>query len=528
MSWVEESLSAISLRPDIRDVLLQNIARRGWNSDVLEDDDDIYSASRFLHTVIDQSQKMNELIGQKSLSRSPVFILNCFPRSCEQIISVWATWFSGAIYVPVDLAINEKALSDLISDLGGERIILVGYHFLAFPLSNLKQNLTFETFEYAPSSGESDLDFLSSPISQFGFNKQTEYSDNAYLLFTSGSTGRPKGVLGSHKGLLVRLLWMAGLLGLGKKEIFFHKTPRTFDVSIWEIALPFLLGSKLVVLNEKAHLNPARVYAQMLEKSVTCAHFVPSMLTLFLDFLDFKEREFPKGVKHVICSGEALSAQLVERFMRHVDCVEVELWNLYGPTEASIDVLANRVDYERPLTWASLGVPAIETEIEISKAKEENELIIKGRLVGNGYLNEGNFVDQVSGERKYRTGDFVSISNCGLTYNGRIDRQIKLRGVRIDLAGLELRITEANDMIGSAHCFISTRTKNLVCICAISKQVDRDHSPLYRDDNLESLVFASLDETRRPDVVMFVAATRCTSRHGKFDRKLAEKLWEDQ
>jgi len=515
-----------SLRPDIRDVLLQNLARRGWDSEVLEDDKDTYSALRFLHTVIDQSQRMREQIGKKGSSVTPVFILNCFPRSCDQIISIWATWFIGGIYVPIDLTINESALSDLICDLGSERIVLVGYHFLPFALENLKKDFTFETFDYSHSSIEPDLDSIASSFSQFGFNKEKEYSDNAYLLFTSGSTGRPKGVLGSHRGLLVRLLWMAGLLGLGKHDVFFHKTPRTFDVSIWEIALPFLLGSKLVVLNEHAHLNPARIYTRMLEKGVSCVHFVPSMLKFFLDFLTLRDQDFPKQIRYVVCSGEALKTQLVENFMKHIDREKVELWNLYGPTEASIDVLANRIDYDRLSSWELLGVPALETEIEISKSIDENELVIKGCLVGNGYLNGAEFVQKSSGDRVYKTGDIVSVSSLGLIYNGRLDRQVKLRGVRIDLTGLELEITESHEFVNATHCFLSTRTGNLVCVCAVSKQIDEDHPSLQRDDELEELILGSMDKTRSPDVIAFVPASQCMSRHGKYDRKLAQRLWE--
>lgn len=200
---------------------------------------------------------------------------------------------------------------------------------------------------------------------------------------------------------------------------------------------------------------------------------------------------------------------------------------MYGPTEASIDVLANRIDYDRLPSWELLGVPALETEIEISKSIDENELVIKGCLVGNGYLNGTEFVQKSSGDRVYKTGDIVSVSSLGLTYNGRLDRQVKLRGVRIDLTGLELEITESHEFVNATHCFISTRTGNLVCVCAVSKQIDEDHPRLQRDDELEGFILGSMDKTRCPDVIAFIPGSQCTSRHGKYDRKLAERLWED-
>src|SRR5699024_2993033 len=104
----------------------------------------------------------------------------------------------------------------------------------------------------------------------------------AYVLFTSGSTGAPKGVVIEHAAIVNRLLWMRDHYSFDASERILHKTPTTFDVSVWELFLPLIAGATLVVARPGEHRDPGALAALIRRQNVTTLHFVPSMLAVFL------------------------------------------------------------------------------------------------------------------------------------------------------------------------------------------------------------------------------------------------------
>ena len=164
-------------------------------------------------------------------------------------------------------------------------------------------------------------------------------ADLAYLLHTSGSTGRPKGVMVPHAGIVNRLAWMQRAYRLDPRDRVLQKTPLTFDVSVWELFWPLLVGARVVFAPPGLHLEPHLLAAFAEDQGVTHLHFVPSMLDLYLELTD----RFPGGVREVFCSGEALHAATARRLAGRTTA---RLHNLYGPTEASVDVTALAVPAE--------------------------------------------------------------------------------------------------------------------------------------------------------------------------------------
>src|SRR5262249_54736466 len=132
----------------------------------------------------------------------------------------------------------------------------------------------------------------------------------AYMIYTSGSTGRPKGAANSHEGLHNRLVWMQGAYGLSADDAVLQKTPFGFDVSVWEFFWPLMVGARLVVAVPGAHREPARLVATIADQGITVLHFVPSMLSAFVEHLVSEPSAVERcgTVRLVICSGEALSA----------------------------------------------------------------------------------------------------------------------------------------------------------------------------------------------------------------------------
>src|SRR5262249_46650114 len=149
----------------------------------------------------------------------------------------------------------------------------------------------------------------------------------AYMIYTSGSTGQPKGAANTHAGLHNRLAWMQNEYRLTPDDVVLQKTPFSFDVSVWEFFWPLIAGARLVLAEPGAHRDPARLVETIRLHGVTTLHFVPSMLKAFLAHDGVQDCT---SVRHLICSGEALAAELRERTSELLPNAQLE--NLYGPT----------------------------------------------------------------------------------------------------------------------------------------------------------------------------------------------------
>ncbi len=278
-----------------------------------------------------------------------------------------------------------------------------------------------------------------------GINERKGYllEDSAYVIYTSGTTGQPKGVTNLHSGLLNRLLWMQQDITVTEETVFIQKTPFTFDVSVWELILPLISGAKLVVAEPVMHKNPKYLLDAIQNKKISVIHFVPSMLEVFCETLKANELIH---LKHIICSGEALTQTVVK--LAREKYPNVQLHNYYGPTEAAIDVTAINLTSEGcDSNSISIGRPKPNTKIyivnEVGTLQPPNiwgELLIGGIQVAQGYLNkpqltEEKFMKNPFGYgRLYKTGDIARwLPNGTLEFLGRNDDQVKIRGHRIEL-----------------------------------------------------------------------------------------------
>ncbi|MGW7303752.1 amino acid adenylation domain-containing protein, partial [Streptomyces sp. NPDC054829] len=269
----------------------------------------------------------------------------------------------------------------------------------------------------------------------------------AYVIYTSGSTGQPKAVAVPHDAIANRICWMQAEYGLTGEDRVLLKTPFGFDVSVWEFFWTLTSGATLVVARPEGHRDPAYLVETLREQGVTTLHFVPSMLPAFLD-------ELGEGaelrLRHVVCSGEELPAQLAGRFRKVLP--SVALHNLYGPTEAAVDVTyhacseegARAVPIGRPVWNTSVFV--LDDKLQPVPAGVAGELYLAGTQLARGYLGRPGLSAErfvacpfgVAGSRMYRTGDLVKWNQAGeLEFIGRVDHQVKVRGFRIELGEIE-------------------------------------------------------------------------------------------
>lgn len=350
------------------------------------------------------------------------------PRSTELLIGLVAILRSGAAYMPVDLSHPAERI---------ERMLARGTPVLALAPDGVVIGdmpvLSPSAWETGPSGG-------ALPV--------VDPRDAAYVIFTSGSTGEPKGVLVEHRAIVNRLEWMKSHYGFSADDIILQKTPMTFDVSVWEFFLSFFAGGTLVMAPSEAHKDPEWLARLVRDNGVTTAHFVPSMLSAFLS----EPKAQGLSLRRVFCSGEELTADLRDRFHREISA---ELHNLYGPTEAAVDVSywpASPDDGSNPVP---IGFPVWNTRLYVLDGRLRavppgvaGRLYIAGvqlarEYVGRPDLTAERFVADPfqTGERMYDTGDLARLRPDGaIDYLGRLDNQIKLRGLRIELGEIEAAI----------------------------------------------------------------------------------------
>ncbi|MGO4774699.1 amino acid adenylation domain-containing protein, partial [Lysobacter sp. 2RAB21] len=274
----------------------------------------------------------------------------------------------------------------------------------------------------------------------------------AYVIYTSGSTGQPKGVMNEHGGVVNRLQWMQEAYALSGGDAVLQKTPSSFDVSVWEFFQPLLSGATLVLAKPLGHQDPDYLVDLIESAGITVAHFVPSMLQVFIDRADAGRC---KTLKQLFCSGEALPYSLQQQVFTALP--GVELHNLYGPTEAAIEVTYWNCAEPSQRRAVPIGRPVTNTQMYVLDARGEpmpvgvaGELFIAGVQVARGYWNRPELTaerfvrDPFSADpqaRMYKTGDLGRwLADGTIEYLGRNDFQVKIRGFRIELGEIEARL----------------------------------------------------------------------------------------
>jgi amino acid adenylation domain-containing protein len=290
----------------------------------------------------------------------------------------------------------------------------------------------------------------------------------AYVIYTSGSTGRPKGVMVSHRAACGTLAWrLAGFSLTGDDRILQNISP-TFDPSIWQIFGALLSGARLFPVPPGVHQDFGALARTMAREGVTITDFAPPMLEAFLDQDGLDEC---RHLRLLFAGGQALPADLAARFRRRFPGAALQ--NIYGPTEAAIDAATwtcgplpagATVPIGRPAAGkrllvlddrfdpAPLGVPG---ELYIGSQGSQGSQGSRGGDLARGYLGQPALTaerflpdpspESAPGARLYRTGDLVRHRADGLLeFLGRTDRQVKVRGSRVELGEVETALSRCS------------------------------------------------------------------------------------
>ncbi len=363
-------------------------------------------------------------------------VATALPRSPELVVALLAIAKAGAAFLPLNPEMPPARLREILQDSGALALML------PYVSDSALNELHPLTLRVRPMQ-------LAEPPAHVPLHPAWRHAgphELAYVLYTSGSTGGAKGVLMPHASLSRRLAWLARAWGIDSNDRAAQTTQPSFDPALIELLLPLTVGAS-VALPPPGRLHPRRLAEFILRHGATFCALVPSTVAGLLSGIQGRE-----GLKLRVacCGGEVLPPELANRFIAETGA---RLYNVYGPTEAAIFATAWPCVPSATNAALPLGRPIDDTRIYVLDAALRSlpfgvsgEIYIGGGALARGYLgrpelDREQFLSDpfLPGGRMYRTGDRGWLDAQGLLhFGGRADRQIKLRGYRIEPGDIEL------------------------------------------------------------------------------------------
>ncbi len=376
---------------------------------------------------------------ERGVGRGAVVAL-CMSRSTELMAALFGVLKAGGAYLPLDPAYPAERLTFMLQDSGCKMLLTDGAANVPF------SGEVLNVLDIPDVGPDGNLPPIDRP------------EDAAYIIYTSGSTGMPKGTALPRRGLFNLYEGSKTTIAFDPEQTSVSVTTVAFDIFIGDAVLPLMFGCTLVLCTEE-ELRQAHLLAQLIDKhDVEYIQTTPTRMRIMMDSPVFREAA-GRHIKKIVLGGEMIPMSLLKLLKKHIKGVRII--NGYGPTEAT--VYASFKD----LTDASsvtIGRPVINTRMYILDAHRRpvpvgvlGELFISGAGVASGYLNRellsrSRFIPDPfwPGRTMYQTGDVCAFREDGdIEMNGRMDHQVKIRGLRIELGEIEAALREVKG-IGEA------------------------------------------------------------------------------
>ena len=374
-------------------------------------------ANQIAHWLQEHGVKPDKLVGL------------CVERSLDMVVALLGILKAGGAYVPLDPAFPKERLAQILEDSQPE-VMITQPAATSMASSYVKHTLMMGTPELAWSSRENP-------------DSDAQPHNLAYVIFTSGSTGRPKGVQIEHRALVNFLESMAREPGLLAEDILLAVTTLSFDIAGLEIFLPLVKGARLVIASRDAVLDGTALRRLLETSNATVMQATPVTWRMLLES-GWQGCERLK----ILCGGEAMPPDLAKELIPRCS----SLWNMYGPTETTIwstllrvSSVESRIPIGRPIDNTQVYI--VDRQLRPVPVGATGELLIGGDGLARGYLNRPEltterfisipFADNKDA-RVYKTGDLCQWRLDGtIDCLGRNDRQVKIRGNRIELGEID-------------------------------------------------------------------------------------------
>ena len=407
------------------------------------------------------------------------------PRIAEAYVIRQGIIKSGGAFVPIDPKYPDDRIEYIIEN--SEAKLLISTKNIINEKKELIEKTNIKAFSIEEILKSNKIDNLDLNIPSNGL---------AYMIYTSGSTGKPKGVMISHHNLvnyvldgknigtsLYRNIPNNGAIGCSFASL-------SFDASLQEECVPLTHGYTAVIASEEEIENPLLLAKTLIKNKVNIMFMTPSFVSNFIDIKEFVDAL--KGFEVLDMGAEAVPTELCQK-LRSLG-VNAKIYNGYGPTETTITCTYHHVTDK----YVTIGKPFANTELylldkngHILPINAIGDLTIAGDGVGLGYYKlpdktKASFIE-INGRKAYRSGDLARYNNEGnIEFFGRLDNQVKLRGLRVELDEIEKVL---NSYPGISRSIILVKTNNvdgdyLAAYFTANKEIDKEDLTIHMSKSL--------------------------------------------
>lgn len=371
--------------------------------------------------------------------------------------------YSGRAYAPVDIDVPKTRLLKILENLRPAALITDSAH----------KEYTFECLKDAgcECSIFDVADLQESEIDENSLScvrKEMVSTDPLYIIYTSGSSGKPKGVMTSHQSLINYISAYSSVMGIDDTDVLGNQSPLDYIAAIRDIYVPLLTGCSAFLFEKELFMQPDILFNKMNEKGVTCVGWSTSALTVLTKLGAFKDTKLTY-LNKVCFSGSVMPGKVLNLWQKNLpDCKFV---NQYGPTEATASCTYWIVDHKvQEGESIPIGVPydnyrvfLLNEDGTATKKGEQGEICVSGPVLALAYYNDSerthaafiqNPLNHSYEELIYKTGDYGCFRKDGLLeFHGRMDRQIKHMGHRVELDEIETAAMQIQGVKECAACY---------------------------------------------------------------------------
>lgn len=418
-----------------------------------------------------KSDQIAAYLSKKNIAQNQPISLQ-FEPSLEMIISIIGILKYGCSYVPIDPSLPKKRKEFIFKD-SNSSVLLTNETFT--DTDNAIKTISIEAIEK-----EETLNFKKASINS---------KDEAYIIYTSGTTGTPKGVSISHENVVRLFFNDENKFDFNDTDVWSLFHSYNFDFSVWELFGALLFGGTLVIVPKDIRRDTFKFYDLITEQKVTVLNQTPSSFYNLSTVANAKS-EHNLSLRYVIFGGEELIPKRLAKW--HQKYPQTTLVNMYGITETTVHVTYKKIGKtEIENNSKSIGQPIptlkaliLDSNLNIVPKGVKGELFIGGKGLSNKYINnpkltEEKFINDPyeKGQKLYRSGDVARINaDNELEYFGRLDKQIQIRGYRVELKEIETCLNNYADITNVTVIASELGNEQVLCAYYTSETTIDEHN----------------------------------------------------
>ncbi|MBT4835975.1 MAG: amino acid adenylation domain-containing protein, partial [Methylococcales bacterium] len=425
----------------------------------------------------------------------------CLQRSIQWIVSVMAVLKTGGSYIPIDPDYPDNRIKTILET--AEVALLISQSFHTFHYDG-------EVFQF-----DDQLKKCTSTQPTQNLEIVSQANTLAYLIFTSGSTGNPKGAMVEHQGITNLTNWYRHSLSMCSTDKTIIVSSIGFDLTQKNLFASLCSGAQLT-LPEMTYFDVDSVLNTIEDQQISWLNCAPSLLYAVIEQINQRQKgnfQVLSSLKTVVLGGEVIHMKRLSDWVKH-DTFNAEIINSYGPTECSDVATYHKII--NPIAYFNknipLGSPIHNVQCYVLNGQLKpvphgipGELVIAGDGVGRGYFNNQDKTEEVfktidaqylpsfsvnAQVRIYKTGDIVRFNKDGLLeFIGRADFQVKIRGVRIELAEIQHIIQQQSFIKTSV---VTVHQDKIIAYLVITEDYNEDQLSIELMNNLPSVMLPSL------------------------------------